>query len=136
MGRLPISTSGLGIVRVCSCRRVPRPPHRITAVMSSRPTAGHYARPRPIRVGLPRMASVTVDPGIFKAYDVRGLYPDQMDAQVAEQLGRGFVRVVSGLAGTPQGELRIGLGRDMRPAAPELAERYRAGMMAEGAHVL
>jgi phosphomannomutase len=82
------------------------------------------------------MASTTLDPGIFKAYDVRGLYPDQMDGEVAEQLGRGFVRVLAGLAGKPQGDLRIGLGRDMRPAAPALAERYRAGMVAEGAHVL
>jgi phosphomannomutase len=83
-----------------------------------------------------RMARTVVDPGIFKAYDVRGLYPDQLDGDVAEQLGRGFVRALSGLAGKPQGDLRIGLGRDMRPAAPELAARYRAGMLAEGAHVL
>src|SRR6478672_7271914 len=82
------------------------------------------------------MASAAVDPGIFKAYDVRGLYPDQINADVAEGLGRGFVRVLAGMAGKPQDELRIGLGRDMRPAAPELATRYRAGMVAEGAHVL
>ena len=82
------------------------------------------------------MASAAVDPGIFKAYDVRGLYPDQINADVAEGLGRGFVRVLAGMAGKPQDELRIGLGRDMRPAAPELAARYRDGMVAEGAHVL
>src|SRR6476620_3609873 len=77
-----------------------------------------------------------VDPAIFKAYDVRGLYGDQIDAEVAEQLGRAFVRVLSDLSGKPQVELRIGLGRDMRLTAPELAERYRAGMVSEGAHVL
>src|SRR5579884_3848298 len=34
MGRPPISTSGLGIDRVCSCSRVPRPPHKMTTVGS------------------------------------------------------------------------------------------------------
>jgi phosphomannomutase len=73
---------------------------------------------------------------IFKAYDVRGLYGEQIDGDVAEQVGRAFVRVLSQLSGKPAGELRVGLGRDMRLSAPELAARYRAGMVAEGAHVL
>ena len=79
---------------------------------------------------------MAVDPSIFKAYDIRGLYGDQIDADVAEQLGRAFVRVLSELRGKPQGELRVGLGRDMRLTAPELAARYREGMVSEGAHVL
>jgi phosphomannomutase len=79
---------------------------------------------------------MAVDPSIFKAYDVRGLYGEQIDADVAEQLARAFVRVLSDLSGKPQDQLRIGLGRDMRLTAPELAERYREGMVSEGAHVL
>jgi phosphomannomutase len=67
---------------------------------------------------------------IFKAYDVRGLYADQIDGDVAEAVGRAFVRVLGG-AGP-----RVGLGRDMRLTAPELAARYRDGMIAEGAHVI
>src|SRR3954467_3718043 len=73
---------------------------------------------------------------IFKAYDVRGLYGDQIDGDVAEAVGRAFARVLSNLSGKPTGELRLGLGRDMRLTAPELAARYKRGMMAEGAHVL
>jgi phosphomannomutase len=73
---------------------------------------------------------------IFKAYDVRGLYGDQIDGDVAEAVGRAFARVLAGLAGRPASELRIGLGRDMRLTAPELASRYRDGMAAEGAQVL
>jgi phosphomannomutase len=73
---------------------------------------------------------------IFKAYDVRGLYGDDIDADIAEQLGRAFIRVLADLSGKPAGELRVGLGRDMRLTAPELAERYKQGMVAEGAHVL
>ena len=69
--------------------------------------------------------AASVDPGIFKAYDVRGLYPDQIDGDVAEQLGRAFIRVLAGLAGKPAAELRVGLGRDMRASAPELSARVR-----------
>jgi phosphomannomutase len=78
----------------------------------------------------------TIDPGIFKAYDVRGLYGEQLDGDAAEQIGRAFTRVIARLAGKPAGELRLGLGRDMRLTAPEMAARYRDGMVAEGAHVL
>ena len=77
-----------------------------------------------------------VPPGIFKAYDVRGTYPDEIDADTAELLGRAFARVLGDLAGKPTPELRVGLGRDMRLAAPELSARYRAGLVAEGAHVI
>ena len=77
-----------------------------------------------------------VDPGIFKAYDVRGLYGEQIDGEVAEQVGRAFARVLGQLEGKPVAELRVGLGRDMRLTAPELAGRYRAGLVAEGVEVL
>jgi phosphomannomutase len=77
-----------------------------------------------------------VSPEIFKAYDIRGLYGEQIDGDVAERVGRAFVRVLADLAGKAPGALRLGLGRDMRLTAPELGARYREGMMAEGAHVL
>src|SRR4051794_24972283 len=83
-----------------------------------------------------RVAMTTIDPGIFKAYDVRGLYGEQIDADVAFHVGRAFARVLSSLGGKPPDQLRVGLGRDMRLSAPELAARYREGMVAEGADVL
>jgi phosphomannomutase len=78
----------------------------------------------------------TPTPDIFKAYDIRGLYGEQIDGPIAEQIGRAFARVLSALSGKPISELRVGLGRDMRLTAPELSERYRAGLLAEGANVL
>jgi phosphomannomutase len=78
----------------------------------------------------------TPPPEIFKAYDVRGLYGEQIDGTVAEQVGRGFARVLAKLAGKPTSELRVGLGRDMRLTAPELSARYRDALAAEGAHVI
>src|SRR5205823_7308265 len=61
---------------------------------------------------------------------------DEIDGDVAEQIGRAFTRVLADLRGKPARELQIGLGRDMRLSAPELAARYRAGLVAEGASVL
>ena len=78
----------------------------------------------------------SIRPQVFKAYDIRGIYGEELDADAAEAIGRAFVRVLSGLADKPAAELRIGLGHDMRPSAPELAARYRDGMVAEGAAVL
>jgi phosphomannomutase len=78
----------------------------------------------------------TADPAIFKAYDVRGLYGSEIDAPVAETIGRAFARVISQLEGKPVDRLRLGLGRDMRLTAPELAAAYRRGICAEGADVL
>jgi phosphomannomutase len=79
---------------------------------------------------------VSVPDEIFKAYDIRGLYGEQIDGDVAEAIGRAFAHVLSDLGGKPVGELRIGLGRDMRLSAPELAARYRDGIVAEGATVV
>ena len=78
----------------------------------------------------------TAPPEIFKAYDVRGLYGEQIDGDVAEAVGRAFARVIAALSGHAVDELRLGLGRDMRLTAPELSARYRDGMIAEGAHVI
>ncbi len=78
----------------------------------------------------------TFSPDIFKAYDIRGLYGEQIDGEIAELIGSAFARVLSKLAGKPVADLRIGLGRDMRLSAPELAGRYRKGLLSEGVHVL
>jgi phosphomannomutase len=77
-----------------------------------------------------------IDPGIFKAYDIRGIHPDQLDEDVAYRVGRAFARVISQLESTPVDQLRLGLGRDMRLSAPAMAARYAEGMRDEGATVL
>ncbi len=79
---------------------------------------------------------IRIKPEIFKAYDVRGLYGTDMDGDTAYLIGRGFARVLADLRGKPTSELRIGLGRDMRLEAPEMAERLAEGLVAEGCSVL
>jgi phosphomannomutase len=75
-------------------------------------------------------------PEVFKAYDVRGLYGEELDPSTAHAIGRSFARVIGAMEDKPTSELRLGLGRDMRLTAPEMAGAYREGMVAEGATVI
>ena len=70
----------------------------------------------------------TIDPGIFKAYDIRGIYPDQLDEDIAYQIGRAYVAYL--------GAKRIAVSRDMRVSSPTLAAAFTAGALAQGADVV
>ena len=65
---------------------------------------------------------------IFKAYDVRGLYPAELDEQIFHQIGRAFVTYLKAK--------RIGVGRDMRLSSPSLAAAFIAGAREQGADVI
>lgn len=65
---------------------------------------------------------------IFKAYDVRGVYPDELDEETARRIGWAFTRFVE--------SDRIALGRDMRISSPSLADAFAAGASAAGAEVI
>jgi phosphomannomutase len=65
---------------------------------------------------------------IFKAYDVRGTYPDQLDESIARAVGSAFAR----FADAP----RIVVARDMRPSGTALTEAFAAGARACGTEVV
>ena len=65
---------------------------------------------------------------IVKAYDVRGTYPDQFNADVAYALGVGFAR----FCGAPT----VLVARDMRPSGPELVDAFARGAMEQGVDVI
>ena len=67
-------------------------------------------------------------PGIFKAYDVRGLYPVEIDEQITRAIGRGFVTYLQAR--------RIGVSHDMRVSSPALATTFIDGARAQGADVV
>jgi phosphomannomutase len=73
-------------------------------------------------------ASLAVNPGIFKAYDVRGLYPQELDERVFREIGRAFVAYLDAR--------RIGVGRDMRTSSPSLATAFIEGAVSQGADVV
>jgi phosphomannomutase len=64
---------------------------------------------------------------IFKAYDVRGIYPDDIDEDAARRIGAAFAHFT--------GAGRVAVGRDMRPSSPALARAFAAGATAAGATV-
>jgi phosphomannomutase len=65
---------------------------------------------------------------IFKAYDIRGTYPDQLDAEICRRVGAAFAR----FAGAPT----ILIARDMRPSGPELAGAFAEGASSQGVDVV
>jgi len=65
---------------------------------------------------------------IFKAYDIRGTYPDQLDAALARRIGRSFARLL--------GAKRLVVGQDMRTHSPELADAVSEGIRDEGCDVI
>ncbi|HEU5143361.1 MAG TPA: phosphomannomutase/phosphoglucomutase [Solirubrobacterales bacterium] len=79
---------------------------------------------------------VLAPPGIFKAYDIRGLHGSEMDETTAGAIGRAFARVLARLRGKRTDQLRVGLGRDMRLTAPAMAAALREGLLAEEVTVL
>ncbi|MEQ1785533.1 MAG: phosphomannomutase/phosphoglucomutase [Acidimicrobiales bacterium] len=70
---------------------------------------------------------------IFKAYDIRGITPDQLDAPVARAVGEAFAVFVRGQVG---GATRVLVGRDMRASGVELAAAFSEGVRAQGLDVV
>jgi phosphomannomutase len=64
------------------------------------------------------------------------VYGEQLDGDDAYRIGRAFARVLGSEEGKEPGDLRVGLGRDMRLTAPEMAARYADGLRDEGADVV
>ena len=72
---------------------------------------------------------------IIKAYDVRGTYPDQLDEDLAHQVGAAFV-VALGIATRDGGPGRVVIGRDMRPSGPSLVASFAEGVREQGCDVI
>src|SRR5215212_10047024 len=69
-----------------------------------------------------------VNPSIFKAYDVRGVYPREVNEDAARAIGAAFVAYLQAT--------RIAVGRDMRLSSPALAAAFIDGATSQGADVV
>jgi phosphomannomutase len=69
-----------------------------------------------------------INPGIFKAYDIRGLYPGEINEEIARQIGRGFVSYLQAS--------QIGVSRDMRLSSPAIAAAFIDGARQQGTNVI
>jgi phosphomannomutase len=72
--------------------------------------------------------AMQINPGIFKAYDIRGLYPSELDETTARAIGRGFVGYLKAS--------RVAVSRDMRVSSPALAAAFVEGAREQGASVV
>ena len=68
-----------------------------------------------------------VNPGIFKAYDIRGIYPTDLNEEAAYLIGRAFVTFL--------GASTVIVGRDMRLSGPAMLEAVTRGITDQGADV-
>jgi phosphomannomutase len=64
----------------------------------------------------------------FKAYDIRGRVPDELNPQLAHEIGRAYARFV--------GAGRVALGRDIRLSSPQIADAVSQGLAAAGVDVI
>lgn len=71
---------------------------------------------------------VKIDPTIFKAYDIRGIYPTQLDEDLAYKIGQAYAKFVS-----PK---TVVLGRDVRLSGHKLWEAARQGLADHGVNVI
>src|SRR3954462_7288473 len=71
---------------------------------------------------------LSLNPNIFKAYDVRGLYPDEINEDTARAIGAAFVAYLRAK--------RIAVGRDMRLSSPALAAAFIEGATSQGADIV
>src|SRR5580692_7631274 len=69
-----------------------------------------------------------LNPDIFKAYDIRGIYPGEINEDAARAIGVAFVAYL--------GARRIAVGRDMRLSSPSVAQAFIDGATSQGADVV
>ena len=69
-----------------------------------------------------------MNPAIFKAYDVRGTYPDEINEDTARQIGAAFIAYLHAK--------RVAVGRDMRLSSPAIAAAFIEGAQSQGADVV
>ncbi len=77
---------------------------------------------------------IKINPNIFKAYDVRGVYPKELNKKSAELVGKAFVRFLR--KGNQQKKLKIVVGRDNRASSPALFSSLKKGILMEGADLI
>jgi phosphomannomutase len=71
---------------------------------------------------------MNINTGIFKAYDIRGLYPNEIDETVAREIGRGYAAYLKAA--------EVGVSRDMRVSSPAIAEAFIDGVRMQGTSVI
>jgi len=78
----------------------------------------------------------TVPQGIFKAYDIRGIYPQDLNESLAYQIGRAFVVWLEKKLPSTGQPLTLVVGRDGRTSGPSLSAAIKQGILDQGANII
>src|SRR6476619_2136600 len=116
--------SGSGRAILDSRSKLPHRPER----HHRKPGAARRQNRRDRRQPTMTTNSSTINTSIVKAYDVRGLYPSEVNEDAARSIGRGFVAYLNAK--------RIAVSRDMRLSSPSVAAAFIEGARAQGADVV
>lgn len=75
-----------------------------------------------------------INQAIFRMYDIRGIYGEEIDGEVAYRLGRAFAEMIK--AETQKENVKIGVSHDMRVSSPELYDKVIEGLLFQGVDVV
>src|SRR5438105_1825386 len=78
------------------------------------------------KISIPGMNQI--DPTIFKAYDIRGIYPSKINEEIAYKIGQAYAKFLN-----PK---TVALGRDVRASGPALFEALKNGLLDHGVNVV
>jgi len=74
-----------------------------------------------------------INPSIFKAYDIRGIYPSELNEEVIYKIGRAYAVLIQK---ENKGKLTVAVGEDMRLSSPKLKEALVKGLVTQGVNVV
>ena len=74
-----------------------------------------------------------INPSIFKAYDIRGIYPSELNEEVIYKIGRAYAVLIQK---ENEGKITIAVGKDMRLSSPKLKEALIKGLVTQGVNVV
>ncbi|PIY78752.1 MAG: phosphomannomutase/phosphoglucomutase [Parcubacteria group bacterium CG_4_10_14_0_8_um_filter_35_7] len=74
-----------------------------------------------------------INPSIFKAYDIRGIYPSELNEEVIYKIGRAYAVLIQK---ENEGKITIAVGKDMRLSSPKLKEALVKGLVTQGVNVV
>lgn len=83
-----------------------------------------------------RMNDKTINPDIFRAYDVRGIFPDELNEEVAYKIGQALISFLKSSIQNLGSRIQIVVGRDCRLSSPKIFKSFSQGIIEQGANVI
>lgn len=83
-----------------------------------------------------RINNKTINPNIFRAYDVRGIFPDELNEEAAYRVGQALIRFLNSKFKIRNSKPCVVVGRDCRLSSPKIFKAFADGIISQGANVI